>query len=94
MEWIITVSTLVVINILIWVFLWGRTLGKLNNRMANVEDNQNTPLILPECQELFRNMQEGIGHLTGKVDVILGFVKENQKNQERKLTSRKRKRSD
>lgn len=85
-RWAISIAAILVGNVIVWAFLWG----KYNQRLINVEKAQVNPDILPECQELFRDIKGSIGNLTGKVDVILNTITENQKNEERKRTDRRR----
>ena len=82
---------LILINILVWVFLWGKRTGKVNTRLTNLEDRIDTHSILPECSELFSEIKGALSNVVGKVDVMLLMVKESQKNIERKRTSRTKK---
>ena len=84
MEWIPGGIILIVINILVWAFLWGKTLGKINTRLTVLEKSQDDPPMLPECQILFSEIKEGLANLDGKVSTMLITMKENQRNSEKK----------
>lgn len=71
---------LILANLLGWVFLWGRWRGKVNTRLEHLEKRD----ILPECQNIFTGIKEGLSSVTGKVDTVLLLMKENQKNEEKR----------
>jgi len=81
----------IAINVLIWVFLFGKRTGKVNNRLSVIEEKLSNPQVLPQCTEIFTEIKEKLSYLAGNVETILLVIKENQKNVERKRTSRTKK---
>ena len=84
MEWAIGIGGLIIVSVLTWTFLWGRRVGQVNNKIKVIEGKLNNPGILPECNEIFTEIKENLSNLTGKVDIILLTMRENQKNNEKK----------
>ena len=83
-QWMLGISGLVIVNILIWVFLWGRRTGNVNHRLKSLEKKVANPGVLPECVEVFTEIKEKLSNLTGKVDVILTLTQENHEKRRRK----------
>ena len=68
----ISIAAVLLVNLLIWVFLFGKTIGRLSNRMCKIEnDQQKEPQIMPECYEIFSELREGVASLNAKVDILL-----------------------
>jgi len=80
---------LIIMNVLVWVFAWGRSVGKINTRLNAVEEKVDKPQILSACVDIFTEIKERLGNLDGKVGTILIVMKESQKNNEKKRTRRK-----
>ena len=81
-ELIIGGAVVIIMNILVWVFLWGGWRGKVNTRLKAIEDRG----VLPECTEIFTDIKEKLAEVTGNVKVMLLMMMENQKNLEKKRT--------
>lgn len=77
---------LVLVNLLVWVFVWGRTVGNVKARLNSVEKRLDDPPILPQCQELFTEIKEGLSMLNGEIKGMLITMKGYQKDNERKQT--------
>ncbi|MBU0778241.1 hypothetical protein KKF82_08280 [Patescibacteria group bacterium] len=89
MEIIATIFGLILVNVLFWVFAWGRRTGGVNQRLKHLENAEANSQILPECNEIFTEIKERLSGLGGKVDVLLMTMKENQKNNEKgRITKR------
>lgn len=82
---------LIIMNVLVWVFAWGRSVGKVNTRLKVVEEKVDNPQILHACSEIFTEIKEKLAKLDGKVGTILIVMKERQKNDEKKRVRRKSK---
>lgn len=91
MEWAIGLAGLIIVNILTWTFLFGRRGGRVNNKIKNIEDRLDNPQILPQCTEIFTEIKEKLSNLGGKLEILLGIAKENQKNNEKKREINRRK---
>lgn len=86
-EWLVPSAFLVVIiNILVWVFTWGKLSGRVNTRLNGLEKNQRNPVVLPQCAAMFSDIKESLSNLNGKVEIILITMKEYQKDSERART--------
>ena len=81
---------IVMLNLLVWLFLWGKRTGSMNTRLDNLEGNQSNPQILPECNVIFTEIKENLASLEGKMGIILLTMKENQKNNEKKRTTKRK----
>lgn len=75
-----TLIGIIVANILFWVFLWGKRVGRVNQRLNNLEN----PQILPECQVIFNEIKEKLGECVGRLDIISNVLKINAKEEERR----------
>ena len=84
-------AAILIVNILIWVFLFGKTIGRQNTRLCQLEENTRDPEILPECQKLFRTIEGRLGDIGGKVDFMVFTMNENKKNKEKSRQTRKKK---
>ena len=84
MEWAVGIIGLIIVSVITWTFLWGRSVGQVNTKIKNIENKLSNPQILPECNEIFTEIKENLSNLTGKVDIILLTMTENQKNNEKK----------
>ena len=82
-EWIISGAIIIVVNVLVWAFVFGKILGRTNTRLSNLEKGQHNPTILPECSGMFTEIRERLANLDGKVDTILLMTRETQKNKEK-----------
>ena len=89
-DWLFPGIGLVVANILVWGFAWGRRTGKVNQRLDSLEKWFENPTILPECSSIFSEIKEGLAELKGKVSTILLITTENQKNSEKKHVKKKK----
>jgi hypothetical protein len=85
---LIALIGLIVINLLVWVFAWGRGVGKVNTRLTVIEEKVNNPQILPDCNIIFTEIKEGLSNVGGKVETILTLMQVNQKTSERKRIKR------
>lgn len=74
---------IIALNILFWVFMWGKKLGRRNQRLDDLEHHVNNPGMLTECRELFVELKEGLGEVRGNLKVILTILKINSKEDER-----------
>jgi len=84
-EWLIVlISSGALAVMLTWAFQWGRRGGNVNTRLGDLERRANDPQILPQCAEIFTKIKEKLASLDGRVGVMLGIMKENQKNNEKK----------
>lgn len=86
---IIALIGLIVINLLVWVFAWGRGVGGINTKIKNIEEKVNNPQILPDCNIIFTEIKEGLSNVGGKVEAILTMMQINQKTNEKKKVKRK-----
>ena len=84
MEWAIGIGGLIIVSVLTWTFLWGKKVGWVDTKIKVIENKLSNPQILPECNEIFTEIKENLSNLTGKVDIILLTMRENQKNNEKK----------
>lgn len=84
-EWLIAlISSGALVVMLTWAFQWGKRGGNVNTRLDELERRANDPQILPECSGIFTEIKENLASLDGSVGVMLGIMKENQKNDEKK----------
>ena len=83
---LIGLAVLVVLNIFAWVFASGKMTGRVNTRLNNIERRLDDPPILPQCQELFTEIKEGLSQLNGEIKTLLITMKGYQKDNERKHT--------
>lgn len=92
-EWLIAlIASGALAVMLTWAFQWGRRGGGVNARLDDLERRANDPQILPQCAEIFTEIKEKLASLDGSVGVMLGIMKENQKNDEKKhITSKEQK---
>lgn len=90
-DWLLPGIGLVVANVLVWAFVWGRRTGGVNQRLQSLEKWFESPTILPECSSIFAEIKGGLAELKGKVSTILLIMTENQENLERKRKKRKQK---
>lgn len=88
-DWLLPGAGIVIVNIRIWVFAWGRRTGGVNHRLKTLEGLQENPTILPECTEIFTVIRGGLSNLDGKVSTLLLSYQENQKNSEKKHLRKK-----
>jgi len=90
--WLIPVSglSIIIVNVLIWVFVFGKFIGKLGSRINNLEEKLGNPMVLPECHKLFAELREGISNLVGKMEVVLSQLKVNSKNNEKEYLKGKK----
>ncbi len=81
MDWSVLGSGigLLVLNCLLFAFRWGQVTGKFNNRLNHLEEKVGNPSVLPECGETFTGIKEGLSNLDGKVEAILGMMKDGGK---------------
>jgi hypothetical protein len=77
---------LVLVNLLVWVFVWGKTVGRVNTRLNNIEKKQEDPPMLPQCIGLFSEIKEGLSMLNGEVKTMLITLKEYQTHNEKRDT--------
>lgn len=89
-NWLLPGIGLIVANILVWAFVWGRRTGRVNQRLMSLEKWFEAPTILPECSGIFTEIKEGLAKVQGKVSTVLLIMTENQKSSERKRISKKR----
>jgi len=95
-EWILqpavallALAGLVAVNVLVWVFAWGKGRGQTNTRLNAIEEKMGNPQILPDCNEIFTEIKERLAGLEGKVETMLIIMTESQKNSEKeKITGR------
>lgn len=90
-DWLLPGVGIIVANVLVWAFVVGKTYGGLKTRLKAVENKQDNPEILPECNRIFTEIKEGLAEVTGKVSAMFMMMKESQKNLEKKHFSKKRK---
>ena len=84
-EWLIAlIASGVLAVMLTWAFQWGKRGGNVNTRLNDLERRANDPQILPQCAEIFTEIKEKLASLDGSVGVMLGIMKESQKNDEKK----------
>lgn len=69
---------LMTLNLLLLAFRWGRSTGKVNNRLTSLEGKLDNPDVLPQCSETFAHIREGLSNLDGKVETILGMIKDGR----------------
>ena len=82
LEWLIQpvvafigIVILVAINVVVWVFAWGRARGTTNTRIEVIEGRLDNPVVLPECNEIFGQIKENLANLDGKVEAILNTMR-------------------
>lgn len=70
---------LIILNIVVWAFAWGRTVGRVCESVDNLEQRLNTyeasdcsHEMIPACQDMFRNIGERLSNVEGKLDIIIG----------------------
>ena len=80
-----TIGGVIIVNTLIWVFLWGKRQGSVNSRLDDVERKvvMKSCTMYPECLETFGEIKEHLSNLDGKIEVLLLSLKEIQKNGEK-----------
>ncbi len=90
--WVIPVSgaAILIVNLFLWVFLWGRWRGSTDSRLNAIEKQLDDPPILPQCIELFNEIKETLGELNGKVDTMMLNVNLNMKKAENKRIRKRR----
>lgn len=93
-DWLLPGIGIVVANVLVWAFVFGKTYGGLKTKVKGVENKLVNPDILPECREIFSGIEKGLAEVTGKVSAMFMMMTENQKNIEKKLSGRKKKQKD
>lgn len=64
----------VVINVLVWVYLFGKRGGTVNERLDNVEKRLDNPKVLDECSSTFTEMGKKLSRIEGKVGVICDIL--------------------
>lgn len=75
---------LIGINILIWVFAWGKSRGRTNARLSTIEEKLDNPGVRPDCVEIFNEIREKLADLGGKVQTILIFMEKKHNVGKRK----------
>lgn len=95
-EWVIQPAVafiafigLIVVNLLVWVFAWGKRAGRINTKIKSIEGQLANPQILPDCNVVFTEIKEKLSDVGGKVEAILVMMKTNQKVDERKRVNSK-----
>lgn len=80
---------LLLLNIAVWAFTWGRTMGKICERVDNVEEKVDThiehhpkPYVLPECNQTFTEIKTHLASMDTKLDNVIGEVKNLKKRVE------------
>lgn len=84
--WAIPVSgaAILLVNLFLWVFLWGRWRGSTDSRLDALEKHLDDPPILPQCVELFTEIKETLGELKGKFEALMLTINLNMKESEGK----------
>lgn len=80
---------IIIINIIVWAFVWGRTVGKICERIDNIEEKIDghierhpKPYVLPECHQTFKDIASSLASLKTQMSSVvsdLGVIKDQSK---------------
>lgn len=73
----IGIGLLILTNIGIWLFAFGKRTGRHNAKMENVEKELDNPKILPECVRIFADIRQNLTRVTTEVKLVAEKVETN-----------------
>lgn len=80
---------LLILNIAVWAFAWGRTVGKICEKVDNVEEKIDThlehhpkPYVLPECNKTFLEIGKTLTGIETNLGNVVKEVKDLKKRVE------------
>jgi len=71
---IVLMSGGVAVSALTWLFLYARRVGSVNTRLNHLEERNDNPQVLPQCNDIFTEIKENLANITGKVEAILSIA--------------------